>query len=158
MTSCSDILFMQEALKEAEAAFDAGEVPIGAVAVKDAVIVARARNRVEEKNSVSAHAEIELLRKLEQLSGDWRMTGITIYVTKEPCPMCAGMLVNARFSRIVFGLKDPASGGCGGALDIPQHPGMLWHPEVTGGVLEEPCGSLIKQFFRQVRSKGKCEK
>ena len=152
-----DLFFMQEALKEARCAFDAGEVPIGAVAVKDGQIIARARNRVEEKHSVSCHAEFELLRALEQLSGDWRMSDYTIYVTKEPCPMCAGMLVNSRFARIVYGLPDPAAGGCSGNLNIPDHPGVLWHPEVTGGVLEDECGMLIKSFFRQVRSRGKKE-
>ena len=101
MTS-DDLFFMSEALKEAQKAADAGEVPIGAVAVKDGLIAARSSNRVEANHSVSAHAEFEVLRQLEKQLGDWRMTGYTIYVTKEPCLMCAGMLINARFSRIVF--------------------------------------------------------
>ena len=92
----NDAGFMAEALREAAIAAEAGEVPIGAVAVKDGIIVARAHNRVEELHSVSAHAEFQLLHKLEELSGDWRMSEYTFYITKEPCPMCAGMLINSR--------------------------------------------------------------
>ena len=95
----SDAEFMRAALAEAEAAAAAGEVPIGAVAVRDGVIVARARNRVEERHSVSAHAEFVLLGELERQTGDWRMSDYTFYVTKEPCPMCAGMLINARVTQ-----------------------------------------------------------
>ena len=153
-----DCFFMREALKEAELAASAGEVPIGAVAVKDGEIIARSRNKVEEKHTVSAHAEFEVLRQIEKEINDWRMTGYTLYVTKEPCLMCTGMLINARFSRIVFGLRDPAGGGCGGAVDLPDLPGVLWHPEVTGGVLEAESAALIKAFFSHVRSREKKKK
>ena len=149
---------MREALKEAAFAAVSGEVPIGAVAVKDGFICARGRNQVEKDHSVTSHAEICVLRQLEEQLSDWRMTGITLYVTKEPCLMCAGMLINARFSRIVFGLRDPAGGGCGGAVDLPALPGVLWHPEVEGGVLEEECGKIIKDFFAQVRTREKNRK
>lgn len=148
-----DIRFMREALKLAEEAAAAGEVPVGAVAVADGRIVASGRNRVEEKRSVSAHAEFETIRELERSIGDWRMSDYTLYVTKEPCPMCAGMLVNARIGRIVYGVADPAGGGCGGALDIPGCPTLLWSPPVTGGVLADETRELLRKFFRARRAK-----
>ena len=148
-----DCDFMRIALAAAKEAAAAGEVPIGAVAVRDGEVVAVARNRVEELGSVAAHAEFELLHQVEKLTGDWRMSDFDFYITKEPCPMCAGMLVNSRVRRIIFGLNDPATGGCGGALDVPGLPGALWHPEVTGGVMEEDAKELIQQFFRERRQK-----
>ena len=152
--SCEDdIFFMQEALKEAENAFANGEVPIGAVAVADGKIIARGRNKVEESESVSCHAEFEAIRQVEKLRSDWRMQDITLYVTKEPCFMCAGMLVNSRVKRIVFGVADPKTGGCGGGLDIPNFPENLWHPEVTGNVLADESLALIQRFFQQRRKK-----
>ena len=151
----SDCDFMREALLEAERAALSDEVPVGAVAVKDGVIVSRAHNLVETCHSVSAHAEFKVLRALERELADWRMTGYTLYVTKEPCLMCTGMLINARFSRIVFGQRDPAGGGCGGAVDLPGLPGVLWRPEVTGGVLEEECAQVMKSFFARVRAREK---
>lgn len=151
-TAETDAVFMAEALKEAELAFSSGEVPIGAVAVENNIIIARGRNRVEECKSVSCHAEFEVIREVEKLRADWRMQDITIYVTKEPCPMCAGMLVNCRVKRIVFGVHDSKTGGCGGAVDIPDIPENLWHPEVTGGVLQEEALELIRKFFRNRRN------
>ena len=148
--SC-DQEFMFAALEEAREAFDAGEVPIGAVAVRDGVIVASARNRVEEKHSVAAHAEFELLHKLEELTGDWRMSDFTFYVTKEPCPMCAGMLINSRVKRVVFGIGDPSAGGLGGAFDLNAVPGLLWHCEVTGSVCAGESLELIRSFFKERR-------
>ena len=108
MNSC-DRRFMALALEQAEEAARAGEVPVGAVAVVGGKAVVSARNRVEERRSATAHAELELLHKLELLRGDWRMEDVTVYVTKEPCPMCAGALVNARVRRIVYGAADPKS-------------------------------------------------
>lgn len=148
-----DDTFMELAIEAAREAADAGEVPIGAVAVRDGKAVAVARNRVEEKHSVTAHAEFEVIRQLEETTGDWRMSDFTIYVTKEPCPMCAGMLVNARIRRIVFGAPDPATGGCGGAVDLAALPGALWHPEITGGVRAEEARRLLQRFFRSRRKK-----
>jgi len=147
----SDAEFMRAALAEARAAASAGEVPIGAVAVRDGTVVARARNRVEELHSVTGHAEFQLLRELEKLTGDWRMSDYAVYVTKEPCPMCAGMLINARFGRVVYGVSDPASGGMGGAFDLNAVPGLLWHCEVVSGVLADEALALIREFFREVR-------
>lgn len=148
----TDIDFMRQALAEAEKAAEAGEVPIGAVVVKDGVIIARGRNRVEEKHSVSAHAEFEAVHEAETVLNDWRMSECIIYVTKEPCPMCAGMLINSRIKRIIYGAGDPAGGFCGGAFDINSIPGLLWHPEVSGGVCGDESLELIRQFFRSRRA------
>lgn len=152
-TSAGDRFFMRAALAEAKQAAAEGEVPVGAVAVRDGKIIATARNRVEATGSATAHAEFELLRAAETAIGGRRMDEVDFYVTKEPCPMCAGMLVNARVRRVVFGAGDPHGGGCGGALDITGHPGMLWHVAVTGGVLADECRSLLEAFFREMRRK-----
>ncbi len=149
----SDEFFMGEALAEARLAADAGEVPVGAVAVCNDRIIARARNRVEERLDASCHAEVELLKSCAAVRGDWRMEDVTIYVTKEPCAMCAGAMVNARVRRVVFGLPDPRSGCCGSALDITGFPGMLWQVEVHGGVRREECLDLMRSFFKKVREK-----
>ena len=148
----TDIDFMRLALVEAEKAAELGEVPIGAVVVKDGAVIARGRNRVEEKHSVSAHAEFEAIHEAEAILNDWRMSDCTIYVTKEPCSMCAGMLINSRVKRIVFGAGDPAGGFCGGAFDINSIPGLLWHPEITGGVCGDESLELIRRFFRSRRA------
>lgn len=147
----SDESFMNLALEEAEAAAASGEVPIGAVIVRNGEVIARGRNRVEEKKTVSAHAEFEALHAAEAFLNDWRMSDCTIYVTKEPCPMCAGMLINARFKRIVFGIGDSAGGFCGGAFDINSIPGLLWHSEITSGVCGQEALTLLKEFFRKRR-------
>ena len=149
----NDSEFMQLALLEAAAAADAGEVPIGAVIVKDGKVIASGRNRVEEKHTVSAHAEFEAIHAAEKVLNDWRMSDCTIFVTKEPCPMCAGMLINSRIKRIVFGVGDAAGGFCGGAFDINSVPGLLWHPEITGGVCADEALELIRSFFRERRKK-----
>ena len=148
----TDIDFMRLAIVEAEKAAELGEVPIGAVVVKDGAVIARGRNRVEEKHSVSAHAEFEAIHEAEAILNDWRMSECTIYVTKEPCPMCAGMLINSRVKRIVYGAEDPAGGFCGGAFDINSIPGLLWHPEITGGVCGDESLELIRRFFRSRRA------
>lgn len=154
-STTDDIRFMKLALEEAAAAADRGEVPIGAVAVVGDRVIARAGNRVEEIKSVTAHAEIEVLRQAETVLGDWRMEDVTLYVTKEPCAMCAGALVNARVKRLVFGLADPRSGCCGSALDITGYPGMLWQIPVTGGILADEAAILIKDFFKAARRRDK---
>lgn len=149
----SDEYFMHEALTIAQCAADAGEVPIGAVAVLDGKIIGRSGNCVEQKKSAFAHAEMLAMENAARVIGDWRLEGVTVYVTKEPCAMCAGAMVNARVSRVVYGLQDPRSGCAGGALDITGFPGMLHQVQVTGGVLESECRSLIQEFFRKVRKK-----
>jgi tRNA(adenine34) deaminase len=144
---------MLRALAEAENAFAAGEVPVGAVAVDGTTIVGRAYNQVETLKDATAHAEILALTQAAAALGDWRMEEVELFVTKEPCSMCAGACVNARVKRVVYGLADPRSGACGSALDVTGFPGMLWQVEVKGGVLAEECGAIIKEFFRQVRER-----
>lgn len=142
---------MTLALEHAKEAARAGEVPVAAVASIGGKAVASARNRVEECRSATAHAELELLRKLEQLRGDWRMEDVTVYVTKEPCPMCAGAMVNARVRRIVYGVADPRFGGCS-VFGIPDRAGSLWRPEVTPGICAAEARDLLAAFFRKARS------
>ena len=144
---------MLRALAEAENAFAAGEVPVGAVAVHGTTIVGRAYNQVETLKDATAHAEILALTQAAAALGDWRMEEVELFVTKEPCAMCAGACVNARVKRVVYGLADPRSGACGSALDVTGFPGMLWQVEVKGGVLADECGAIIKEFFRQVRER-----
>jgi len=148
----TDEYFMRAALREAEKAELNHEVPVGAVAVKDGMIAARAWNQVELLKDATAHAEILILTALSSLLGDWRLDGVTLYVTKEPCAMCAGALVNARIERVVYGFADPRCGCCGSALNITGFPGMLHQVKVTGGVLELECAEQFKNFFRKVRS------
>lgn len=143
---------MLAALEYARAASSAGEVPIGAVAVRNGEIIAGAGNAVERCCDATCHAEMEVLRHCAARRGDWRMEEIDIFVTKEPCAMCAGAMVNARVRRVVFGLPDQRSGACGSALDVTGFPGMLWQVESVGGVLAGESHDLIRQFFRQVRN------
>lgn len=157
-SECSNIQeideqFMRKALEIAHQSADAGEVPIGAVAVLDGRIIGKSGNWVETKKSALAHAEMLAMDEAAETIGDWRLEGVTIYVTKEPCAMCAGAMVNARVARVVFGLPDPRSGCAGGALNITGFPGMLHQVETTGGILEEECRFLIQDFFRKVRKK-----
>lgn len=151
----NDNEFMAAAMEEAALAALAGEVPVGAVAVKDGVIVARGRNCVEARGAVDGHAEFELMRNLCKETGDWRLENYDIYVTKEPCFMCTGMLINARARRIVYGFSDPAAGGCGGSLNLCAHPGNLWHPEVHPEVCAEETLAQFRLFFKEVRKKNK---
>ena len=151
----SDLEFMAAAMEEAAAAAAAGEVPVGAVAVRDGVIIARGRNCVESRGAVDGHAEFEVMRNLCRETGDWRLEGVDIYVTKEPCFMCTGMLINARARRIIYGFSDKAAGGCGGALDLCAHPGNLWHPEVVPDLNVEETLEQFRQFFKEVRKKKK---
>ena len=151
----NDEIFMAAAMEEAACAAAAGEVPVGAVAVKEGVIVARGRNCVESRGAVDGHAEFELMRALCRETGDWRLEGYDIFVTKEPCFMCTGMLINARAKRIVFGFSDPAGGGCGGSVDLCSNAGNLWHPEVVSGVLAAETLAQFREFFREVRKKNR---
>ena len=146
-----DRIFMREALLLAERAGAEGEVPIGAVAVLNGEIIARAWNRVESLKNGTAHAEILVLNEAASHIGDWRLNGVTIYVTKEPCAMCAGAMVNTRVSRVVYGMADPRSGCAGSALDVTGFPGMLHRVEVSGGIMDEECRRLMRGFFRGVR-------
>ncbi len=147
--------FMRAALRLAEAASDAGEVPVGAVAVKDGLIVAKAWNQVETLKDATAHAEVLVITAAEAALGDWRLEEVDVYVTKEPCAMCAGALVNSRVRRVVFGMADPRCGACGSALDVTGFKGMLHNVEVKGGVLELECKELMRDFFKRRRAEAK---
>lgn len=143
--------FMREALEEAAAAAALGEVPIGAVIVKDGVIVARAHNLRETAHDATAHAEVLAIRQAGEKLGGWRLSGCTLYVTVEPCPMCAGALVQSRIDHVVYGAVDPKAWADRSLAEIVQNPGLNHRMEVTGGVLAVECSQIIKAFFRARR-------
>ena len=148
----ADQRFMHEALKEAQAAADAGEVPVGAVLVDNGVIVARAGNRTLRDGDPTAHAEMLVLREGARVAKNHRLTNATLYVTLEPCPMCAGGIVQARPSRVVFGASDPRMGAVGGALSLFDLPGINHRPWVRRGVLADDAKALLRTFFAQRRT------
>lgn len=145
--------FMREALAEAEKAYALGEVPVGAVVVCDGKIIGRGHNLRETLVDSSAHAEIFALREAARKIGDWRLTGCAIYVTIEPCPMCAGAVVQFRVPKLVYGAKDPKAGAVDSVLDIVRHPRFNHQVEVVSGILEEECRLIIQKFFRNLREK-----
>ncbi len=146
-----DIHFMSLALKEAEAAFEKGEVPVGAVLVKEGIVAASAHNLRECLKDPSAHAEILALRGGTQISDSWRLSGSTLYVTKEPCIMCAGAIVNARIARLVYGCADAKAGGVDSLYKILGDMRLNHQVEALSGVLEDECASLLKRFFQERR-------
>jgi tRNA(adenine34) deaminase len=148
----SDHYYMGEALRQAVRAGDAGEVPIGAVIVREGRIIARASNQVELLKDATAHAEMLAITQAENAVGDWRLTDCTLYVTKEPCPMCAGAIVHVRLPRVVFGAPDPKGGAAGGIVNLLQMPTLNHRCEITGGVREEECRSLLRSFFQEQRA------
>jgi len=153
----SDHYFMGEALRQAQRALAAAEVPVGAVVVQEGRIIARAYNQVELLKDATAHAEMLALTQAQAAAGDWRLTGCTLYVTKEPCPMCAGAVVHTRLQRVVFGAADPKAGAAGSALNLLQFPTLNHRCEITGGVREAECRALLLQFFAGQRQKaGHC--
>jgi tRNA(adenine34) deaminase len=153
----SDHFFMGEALRQAARAFEAEEVPVGAVVVRAGRIIARAFNQVELLKDATAHAEMLALTQAEEALGDWRLTDCTLYVTKEPCPMCAGALVHVRMARVVFGVRDPKGGAAGSALNLLQFPTLNHRCEITPGVREPECRALLQSFFTEQREKAKSE-
>ena len=148
----SDDYFMGEALRQAAKAYEKGEVPVGAVVVREGKFIARAFNQVEELKDATAHAEMLVLTQAESAVGDWRLTDCTLYVTKEPCPMCAGAIVHTRLARVVFGASDPKGGAAGGALNLLQFPTFNHRCEITTGVRLEECRELLKSFFLEQRA------
>lgn len=152
----SDDYFMGEALRQANKAFALEEVPVGAVVVQDGRILARAHNQVELLKDATAHAEMIAITQAESVIEDWRLTDCTIYITKEPCPMCAGAIVHARFRRVVFGLGDPKAGAAGGAMNLLQFPTLNHQCEIASGVREPECRQLIQSFFAEQRVRAKC--
>ena len=148
----SDDYFMGEALRQAAKAYEKGEVPVGAVVVRAGKIIARAFNQVETLKDATAHAEMLALTQAENAAGDWRLTDCTLYVTKEPCPMCAGAVVHTRLTRVVFGASDPKGGAAGGALNLLQFPTLNHRCEITSGVRLEECRALLQSFFAEQRA------
>lgn len=138
---------MGEALRQARKAYAAEEVPVGAVIVREGTIIARAWNQVELLKDATAHAEMLAITQAEAEVGDWRLTDCDLYVTKEPCPMCAGALVHARLRRVIFGCGDPKGGAAGGLLNLLQMPELNHRCEITPGVLAENCAAVLKEFF-----------
>ena len=147
----NDVAWMREALVEARRAGEAGEVPVGAVVVRDGEVIGRGGNRRESAGDPLAHAELLALGQAARAIEGWRLTGTTLYVTLEPCAMCAGALVNARVDRLVYGAADPKAGFCGSLGDLVRDPRLNHRLEVTAGVLEEECGALLREFFRSLR-------
>ena len=148
----SDAYFMSEALRQATRAYEAEEVPIGAVVVREGKIIARAFNQVELLKDATAHAEMIALTQAEEAVGDWRLTDCTLYVTKEPCPMCAGALVHVRIRRVIFGCADPRGGAAGRSLNLLQNPALNHQCAITSGVLGDECALLLQNFFRAKRA------
>ncbi|NLM37908.1 MAG: nucleoside deaminase [Firmicutes bacterium] len=146
-----DRKFMEEALREAEKAFARDEVPIGAVVVYQGEVFARGHNLRESLGDPTAHAEILALRAAAARRGSWRLHGMTLYVTLEPCPMCAGAMVNARLDRLVFGAFDPKAGAAGSLMNIVKDGRLNHRIEVTGGVMAEAAGRLLTDFFQGKR-------
>ena len=144
--------FMELALQQARLAPLVGEVPIGAVLVTDNHVIAAAHNYREILQDPTAHAEIIIIRQAAEQLKTWRLTGTTLYVTLEPCPMCAGAIVQARIARLVFGAWDPKAGACGSILDIPSDRRFNHHVQVTGGLREEESRGLLQEFFRTKRT------
>jgi len=146
-----DDYFMRLALREAELAPAHGDVPIGAVVVSDGELLAAAHNERELRQDPTAHAEVLALREAARALGGWRVLDATIYVTLEPCAMCAGAIVLARVARVVFGASDPKAGACGSVLDIVGEPALNHRPQVAGGLLAPRCGELLSSFFASRR-------
>jgi tRNA(adenine34) deaminase len=151
----SDHYFMGEALRQAAKALKAEEVPIGAVVVREGRIIARAYNQVELLKDATAHAEMLALTQAEEAVGDWRLNDCTLYVTKEPCPMCAGAIVHVRLARVVFGASDPKAGAAGSVVNLLQFPSLNHRSEITSGVREPECRSLLQDFFAVQRLRNK---
>ena len=142
-----DVTFMSRALELARAAAAAGEVPVGAVIVRDGEIIAEGWNRPIGARDPTAHAEIVAMREAGRALGNYRLSDTTLYVTLEPCPMCASAMVHARVRRLVFAATDPRAGAAGSVFNIVQHPSLNHRMECTGGVLAEECGALLRDFF-----------
>lgn len=147
----SDDHFMREALRQARRAASQGEVPIGAVIVHERQVIARAWNQVETLKDATAHAEMLALTQAESAMGDWRLTDCDLYVTKEPCPMCAGAIVHCRVRRVIFGCPDPKGGAAGGFWNLLQAENLNHRCEITPEVLGDDCVMILKNFFAEAR-------
>ena len=144
--------YMREALVLAREAYEAGEVPVGCIIVKNGQIIGRGRNRREEKQSALSHAELEAIEDACRATGGWRLQGCQLYVTLEPCPMCAGGIISARIPEVYYGAKDEGFGAVGSILNLFEE-NFRHHPKVIGHILEEDCKAILQDFFVQVREK-----
>lgn len=149
----SDQSYMQTALELASQAALAGEVPVGAIVVKDGAVIGRGFNAPIGLHDPSAHAEIQALRDAAKTLGNYRLVGCALYVTIEPCAMCAGAIQHARIARLVYGASDPKTGACGSVVNLMDEAKLNHHTEVAGGVMAEQCGAMLSQFFASRRTK-----
>jgi tRNA(adenine34) deaminase len=147
----NDQYFMREALRQAQKASEAGEVPVGAVVVIAGKIIGRAHNQVELLKDATAHAEMLALTQAEAAVGDWRLTDCDLYVTKEPCAMCAGALVHTRIRRVIFGCADPVAGAAGSVMNLLQMSALNHRCDIASGVLQDECAAILQKFFRKRR-------
>jgi len=143
--------YMKMALDLAEKAADSGEVPVGCVIVKDDVVVGTGENRMERDRNAQSHAEMNAMKNASETLGTWRLDGCEMYVTLEPCPMCAGAVINSRLSRIFYGAKDKRAGACGSVLNLFQED-FHHKPQIVGGVMEDDCAGILTTFFKSIRS------
>jgi tRNA(adenine34) deaminase len=146
-----DETFMREALRQAQKAYAADEVPVGAVVARAGKVIGRAYNQVELLKDATAHAEMLALTQAEAAVGDWRLTDCDLYVTKEPCPMCAGALVHVRIHRVIFGCADPRAGAVGSIINLLQLRSLNHQCDITSGVLQNECSAILQDFFRKRR-------
>ena len=149
--------YMRLALAQAQEARAAGEVPVGAVVVKDGEVIATGFNQPISRHDPTHHAEIAALRAAAMAIGNYRLPGCTLYVTLEPCVMCAGAMMHARIARVVFGARDPKTGACGSVLDLFANTQLNHHAEVVGGVLADECGTMLSDFFAERRQQSRTE-
>ncbi len=147
-----DEYFMREALRQGQKAYAADEVPVGAVVVREDKIIARAHNQVELLKDATAHAEMLALTQAEAAVGDWRLTDCDLYVTKEPCVMCAGAVVHTRIRRVIFGCADPSAGAAGSVMNLLQMQSLNHRCQITSGVLQKECAAILQEFFRKRRA------
>ncbi len=147
-----DVAFMREALRLARKAYDADEVPVGAVIMRAGKIIARAYNQIELLKDATAHAEMLALTQAEAAVGDWRLVDCDLYVTKEPCVMCAGALVHVRIRRVIFGCADPKAGAAGSTMNLLQTQVLNHRCEITPGVLQNECAAILQSFFQKKRN------
>lgn len=150
--------YMREAVKQAKKAYALGEVPIGCVIVYEGKIIGRGYNRRNTDKNTLAHAEITAIRKASKVIGDWRLEGCTMYVTLEPCQMCAGAIVQARLSKVVMACMNPKAGCAGSVLNILDMPAFNHQVEIVRGILEQECSQMLKIFFKELRVRNKAEK
>ncbi|NLD19523.1 MAG: nucleoside deaminase [Clostridiales bacterium] len=145
--------YMQAALNEAQKAAEAGEIPVGAVITKDGIIISSAHNETETRKDPTAHAEILAIRQAAKALGGWRLTDCCMFVTAEPCSMCAGAIVWSRIKKLYIGTMDPKAGACGSIFNIPQERKLNHYVEIESGLMQEECSSLMKEFFKQLRNR-----